>query len=132
LRHVKSALERRLDFARRQLVELIPADTAWILVDEDQLRGDLPHAHVIPFLEEAGEYCGPPEDDETAIREFERLRQAGARFMVFAWPAFWWLEHYAGLRRHLQTRFRCVLKDEHFTVYDLQAGPCAAAATNEP
>jgi hypothetical protein len=46
----------------------------------------------------------------------EVLRQAGAKFIAFVSPAFWWLDHYAGLRRHLQSQFRCVLADEHLII----------------
>jgi hypothetical protein len=40
--------------------------------------------------------------------------------MVFAWPAFWWLEHYAGLREHLRSKFRCVLDNERLVAFDLR------------
>ncbi len=45
------------------------------------------------FLERDGHYWGTPPDDETAIGELERVRRSGIRFVIFAWPAFWWLDH---------------------------------------
>jgi hypothetical protein len=45
---------------------------------------------------------------------------AGAGFIVFAWPAFWWLDHYAGLHRHLRAHFRCVLENDRLVVFDLR------------
>lgn len=113
---------RRLQRTVRELARIIPLGNDFILVDEEQLRGQITSARAVPFLEKDGEYWGPPEDDETAIAEVERLRQGGANFIVFAWPAFWWLDHYAALRRHLQSQFRCVLEDEHLIVYEL-GGP---------
>ena len=73
----------------------------------------------LPFTEREGQYWGPPPDDETAIRELERLRDGGASHLVFAWPAFWWLEHYAGLHGHLCSRYRRVLGNSRVIVFDL-------------
>lgn len=74
----------------------------------------------IPFLERNGEYGGPPTDDEHAIREIERLRHGGASFMLFSWPAFWWLDHYSGMRRYLREKAHCVLEDDRLVVFDLR------------
>ena len=61
-----------------------------------------------------------PADDDAAVREFERLRRAGADFMVFGWPAFWWLDHYPLLRRHLSANFPRTLADEDLVVFDIR------------
>ena len=83
---------------RGELVAMIPKECSFVLVDDDGLEGEVTKGlRVIGFIERDGVYWGPPPDDETAIREFERLRRAGARFMVFAWTAFWWLDVYTGL-----------------------------------
>ena len=74
----------------------------------------------IPFLERNGQYWGNPRDDENAIEELERLREAGAQFIVFAWSTFWWLEYYAGLRQCLRTRFPCVLENDSLVMFDLR------------
>ena len=111
----------RLHRATEEIVILIPAGKCFILVDEDQWgTGEVFGRRCIPFLEQAGHYGGPPPDDDTAIRELERLREAGASFMVFAWPAFWWLEHYPALHHHLRTNCRCVLANDRLVVFDLQ------------
>ena len=100
---------------------LVPREHSFILVDEEQWADEVfTDRRAIPFLERDGEYWGPPADDKTAIRELDRLRRAGASFMVFARPAFWWLEYYSGLHRHLRLNFRCVLKDERLVVFDLR------------
>jgi hypothetical protein len=113
----------RLSLTAQDIAALIPRGNTFILVDQDHLRDDLAIAErrVIPFLERYGRYWGPPPDDETAIRELERLRRAGARFMIFAWPAFWWLDYYSELRHYLHTEFPCMLHNDRLIVFDLQA-----------
>jgi hypothetical protein len=58
-----------------------------------------------------------------AIAELERLREAGARFLVFAWPAFWWLDHYSEFADYVRTRFERVAATDDLLVFDLGAAP---------
>jgi malonyl-CoA O-methyltransferase len=104
-----------------EIRRLIPPESPFILVDEEAIRSTLAATRkAIPFLERDGEYWGPPPDDETAIREFERLRRGGASFLVFAEPAFWWLDYYARFHRHLRGHFACLLDNERLIVFDLR------------
>jgi SAM-dependent methyltransferase len=106
----------------QDLAGLIPAEESVILVDQNQL-GDTAAMgrRTIPFLERDGQYWGAPPDDETAIRELERLRRrSGAGYIIFAWPAFWWLDYYSGLSRYLRSKFHCVLENDRLVVYDLR------------
>jgi hypothetical protein len=113
----------RLRLAARELTDLIPPGAKMILVDEDQLAGELMvGCQVVPFLEHDGQYWGPPPDDATALRELERLRQAGAIFFAVAWPAFWWLDYYADFDRHLWERYPCLLDNDRLVVFDLRSG----------
>lgn len=110
----------RLQETNREIQAFVPAEETFILVDQDELRHSLENnSRARPFLEHDGQYNGPPTDDAVAIGEFERLRRTGASFIVFAWPAFWWLEHYTGLCNHLQTRYRRILENERLVVFDL-------------
>jgi hypothetical protein len=111
----------RLRQMREALTTLVPHGQRFVLVDEELLRGSLPHAEAVPFLEKNGEYWGPPGDDVTAIRELERLRAAGAELVVFIWTTFWWLEHYAEFARHLRSKFRCVREDRLLVAFDLRS-----------
>jgi glycosyltransferase involved in cell wall biosynthesis len=106
----------------QKISAVVPSQNSFILVDENQWEtGEfIAGRRRIPFLERDGQYWGPPADDETAIREFERLRQAGASFMVFAWPAFWWLDYYSGLHEYLQARYRRILKNDRLIAFDLR------------
>jgi hypothetical protein len=72
------------------------------------------------LLKSDEQYSGPAPDDETVIQDVEQLRQAGAGFLVVAWPAFWWLDYYSGMHQHLRSRFRCLLENERLVVFDLR------------
>ncbi len=74
----------------------------------------------LPFLEKDGRYWGKPPDDATAIRELERLREAGAGFIVFTWSTFWWFEYYGELHRYLRAQFPCIQHDERIVAFDLR------------
>jgi len=105
----------------RELAQLIPAEDSFILVDQDELTSKLDAGRRrVPFLERNGQYWGLPSSDENAIIELNRLRKAGANFMAFAWPAFWWLDQYSGLHEHLCSNYRCVLKNDRLVVFDLR------------
>lgn len=118
-RQPKPADARRLDQARQELIRLIPPDAPFILVDEEQMRSTLPHRAALPFLEHNGQYWGPPPDDATALRELERLRGAGARFIAFIWPTFWWLEHYSKFRDYLRQGYSLLQEDDAVVVFAL-------------
>jgi hypothetical protein len=108
--------------ATEEIAALLPPGGVFILVDGNEWgTGDKVTGRPrIPFLERGGQYWGPPTDDTTAIQEVERLRKSGAGYMIFAWPAFWWLDYYSGLNDYLNTNFSCVLKNERLIVYDLR------------
>jgi glycosyltransferase involved in cell wall biosynthesis len=119
---LKDSWVHRLFAATQEIAALIPAEASFILVDEDQWRsgGIVAGRTALPFPEQDGQYWGPPSDEAAALRELERLRQAGAQFIVFGWPAFWWLDYYQGLREHLRSRARCVLENDRLVVFDLR------------
>jgi hypothetical protein len=64
-----------------------------------------------------GLYAGHhPADSATAIAALEALRAAGASYLVFPQVSLWWLDHYAGLREHLDTHARVVVRDDRTAV----------------
>lgn len=111
----------RLHLATTELSGLIPSGASFILVDDAQWGNVRPlDGHrIIPFLEKNGAYWGPPADDNAAWQELERLRAAGASHIAFAWPSFWWLQHYAEFHRRLREAFPCVLANERLIVFKL-------------
>lgn len=107
---------------RKELETLISPQESFILVDEDRLNGNeiVKGLQTIPFTERNGWYWDRPADDETAIREFDRLRQAGAISIVFLWHTFWWLEYYIKFHNYLQ-QFPCVLQNDHLIAFGLRS-----------
>lgn len=100
---------------------LMSTGSKFLFVDNDQLGNFSFNGLVrIPFLERDGRYWGPPGDDQHAIDELDRMRREGAKFIVFSWVAFWWLEHYVGFHRHLRDNHHCLHEDETMVVFDLR------------
>ena len=64
-----------------------------------------------------GLYAGHhPADSAAAIEALERLRAEGAGYLVFPQVALWWLDHYAGLREHLDSHGRVVVRNHRTAV----------------
>ena len=62
---------------------------------------------------EQGLYAGHhPADSAAAIDALERLRAKGAGYLVIPQVARWWLDHYVGLREHLDRRARVVARND--------------------
>jgi ubiquinone/menaquinone biosynthesis C-methylase UbiE len=105
--------------AAEDLTRVAPGHSAYILIDQNQLRDRAGKSKAIPFLERAGSYWGPPPDGSTAVRELRRLMQSSAAdAVIVAWPAFWWLEHYTELREYLWGDFRRTFASENLIVFE--------------
>jgi len=105
------------------IAQVVPPDEMLILVDETKwgVGPLIAGRRIVPFTEHEGQYWGPPTDDEAAVGEVERLHRSGADFMVFGWPAFWWLDYYTGLRHHLWSNYRCILENARLVAFDLRS-----------
>lgn len=120
LPEINLSWSERLEIAMQEIKEVIPAGKRFILVDDNQWVSEMPSEfHYLPFLEHQGQYWGVPADDQTAIKELERMRYCKASFMVIGWSAFWWLDYYSGLRNYLSSNFRCILQNSRLIVFDL-------------
>jgi glycosyltransferase involved in cell wall biosynthesis len=115
---------KRLLLAKKDIAALVQPGGSYILVNDDEWGGPQPveGRHAIPFLERSGAYWGPPTDDAEAIDELERFRRQGARFLVFWWTSFWWLDHYVRLNEYLHARFPCSLHNDRLMVFDIANG----------
>ena len=102
--------------------ELVGSNGELILIDDEtwdatEALGPLRVRH---FVEREDVYWGAPRDDVEAIDELTRLRREGATHLAVAWPAFWWVEHYARFFDELRASHPCVLRDERLIVFDLR------------
>ncbi len=104
----------------KRIEELVPRGDKLILVDEGLLGTDaIDGRHVLPFLENQGEYWGRPTNDRIAVRELARLRESGARYAIFTPWTFWWLDSYPDLAQSLRTNSRCLANDDELLAFDL-------------
>ena len=117
----------RRDVARLELRNAIPRGSAWILVDDNQIGcGGWGEYRVFPFLENNGEYWGKPADSDEAIKGLEAAIERGARYLVFCWPAFWWLDHYEEFRSYLEAQGERLLASDHLVVYWFGRAPAGS------
>jgi glycosyltransferase involved in cell wall biosynthesis len=124
----------RLDQMLTELAGLTELEQVTIFADEDQCGGAnaLTGRRLLPFPERDGQYWGAPEDSAVAIRELERLRAGGASKIAFAWPAFWWLDHYAAFSQHVRSRYRCISGNDRLVVFDLTRPPLTHVRETAP
>jgi GT2 family glycosyltransferase len=96
--------------------------------DENLLQLDGRKASHFPQAE-GGVYAGfNPADSGSAIVQLEALRSKGAQYLLFPSPALWWLDHYRGLKRHLDQHYRrCVYQSDLCVIYSL----CEPARADE-
>lgn len=129
--------ERRRDDAYEALVERLRTtaqaalpDGARVLVlsKGDEALVDLDGMRTTHFPAGAdGVYAGHhPADSAEAIALLEAARRRGGEFLVFPDTSRWWLDHYGGLRRHLEDRYRRVAEDESCVIFSLADRPGAA------
>lgn len=113
-------LQSRLNrIAKEEVDPHIPADGIFICVDDAIGLATYSSRRSVPFLEHDGQYWGCPDDDAMALEELNRLQSAGAEYIAFVGPARWWLDHYTGLRDHLERTSRSVTRTESVILFRL-------------
>jgi GT2 family glycosyltransferase len=69
---------------------------------------------------DGGLYAGyHPLDSTVAIDKLESLRTKGGDCLVFPNTAFWWLDHYAQFREHLDKNYKRICDNEYCVIYQL-------------
>jgi Glycosyl transferase family 2 len=118
--------EEHLRGAKRELADLIPAGSRFILVDEEEWgdesgdwSGVMPGLFAVPYLERNGLYDGRPTDGTSAIANLERLRKEEARYIVFTWTTKWWLDEFGEVSHYLRAHYRCIPTTDLVVVFDL-------------
>jgi hypothetical protein len=119
----KAKFEAKLrQFVTDDLEPVVPPGSLFILVNKgDEIAVD-GGRRSLPFPESGGAWAGYPAGDAAAIDELERLRAAGAHFIVFPAPMFYWLTAYPGLRDHLETEARRAVSNDRAIIFDLRPG----------
>jgi GT2 family glycosyltransferase/glycosyltransferase involved in cell wall biosynthesis len=116
--------EQLVDRVREVVEAVVPTGAAVAVVskgDEELLRLDGRRGWHFPQVA-GGTYAGHyPATSDEAVAQVEELRRHGAAWLVFPATAYWWLDHYGGLERHLEMRHRRVFADETCIVYRLGA-----------
>jgi hypothetical protein len=109
---------------RRTLTTTLPGGATVIVVskgDDELLELDGRTGLHFPQTED-GCYAGfYPADSSEAIAQLESLRDRGGSHFVLPRTGFWWLDHYDGLREHLETRYTRVHRDAACVVYALDS-----------
>ncbi len=113
-------LKQAIDWIKR----LIPPTERFLLVDggtwgAEEIFGD----RAVPVLERDGQYWGDPPDTAALLSELERQRLRGVRFLVVAWPAFWWFDYYTGMPEALGSSASCIWHDDFLAIYQFQQLP---------
>jgi GT2 family glycosyltransferase len=109
----------------------VPAGATVLIVsrgDDELLRVEGRNAWHFPRTDD-GAYAGHhPADSPDAIAQLEAQRAAGAGYIVFPRTGLWWLEHYEGLRDHLDAAYRLSFADpECCVIYDVTGVATPAA-----
>ena len=108
---------------REIVCRVVPADASVLAISRGDTRLlDIAGRRVSHFPQnEHGVYAGfHPADSTAAITHLESLRGRGAEYLLVPEPAFWWFQHYKQFRRHLDTRYEVVVReDETCVVYSL-------------
>jgi len=104
----------------------VPADSTVLVVskgDDDLLKLEGRQAWHFPQSED-GQYAGfYPADSAAAIAHLEALRLRGCDYLLFPNTGLWWLEHYAGLKQHLESQYQVVVEEK---------GACTIFALSKP
>ena len=116
---------------RERAAELIPSGATVLVAgkgDEALLRLDGRTGWHFPMAED-GRYAGfHPAGDTAAIAQLEALRARGADHLLLPKTTLWWLDHYEGLRRHLEDRYTALVTDEHCAIFRLSGEERARAS----
>ena len=119
-------VERResVEAVRELVHEHVPEDERVLVVsrgDESLLELGRVAGH-FPQSDD-GRYLGHhPASSADAIAQLELLRDHGAAFLVFPRTGLWWLEHYRGLRNHLEENYtRLAVDEQSGAVFELRA-----------
>jgi GT2 family glycosyltransferase len=107
--------EREAQHLREAVVASVPDDADVLVVsrgDDALLELDGRRARHFPQAADGGWAGHHPADSAEAIGHLERLRSAGAQYLVVPPTYRWWLRHYEQFHAHLDEHYEVVHSDE--------------------
>ena len=113
--------EHRLYRAIHDVMRVISEGQAFALADAGQWGANVRFhgRRAVAFPGCDGQSWGEPAHDRAAIEEVVRLRKVGLRWLVIAWPCYWWLTVYPRLASFLDEECRCRLRNQDVQIYRL-------------
>ena len=132
-----AAVERPLvERLRRLVVDSVPPGSTVVVAskgDDRLLAIEGRTAWHFPQVA-SGAYAGHhPADSADAVVHLDHLRLAGADHLVLPAAAYWWLNHYEGLRGHLDESAEVIaFHEEVGIVYRLSAAPATTRPLTSP
>lgn len=66
---------------------------------------------------------GLPADDQEAATALEHQRADDFSYLVFPWPAYWWIDHYIELTHSVRKCFPCTFESKRVIVFSLKSWP---------
>ena len=122
-RRANPRYERETEQLREAVKAAVPAGAEVLVIsrgDDSLLELNGRRAMHFPQDEDGGWAGHHPADSAEAIDHLEALRARGAGYLVVPPTYRWWLDHYEGLREHLESRYRPVVVDERAgAIYEL-------------
>ena len=116
--------ERESQQLRAAVCASVPDDATVLVVsrgDDALLQLDGRRAMHFPQADDGGWAGHHPADSDEAVVHLEALRAGGAAYLVVPPTYRWWLDHYEGLREHLESRYIAVVSDERAgTIFHLE------------
>jgi GT2 family glycosyltransferase len=107
--------EREAEQVREAVKETVPSGSTVLVIsrgDERLLQLNGRRAEHFPQAADGAWAGHHPADSAEAVEHLESLRERGAEFLVIPPTYLWWLRHYDGLRRHLESEYEPVVSDD--------------------
>jgi len=106
-------LEAALD-----VVDSVPVGESFVFFDNDQTNYKFePARRALKIPTDKKWYWMFPPADEAAIEELERVTSDGVKYIVIAWPAYWWLAERQKLKKHLHSNYSLLLENKRVMVF---------------
>jgi glycosyltransferase involved in cell wall biosynthesis len=108
--------------AAREIDQVVPEGSTFLLADGDNwdTGGWIGGRRALPFPERDGVFAGVPGGEEDVRAALRESLAADPSHLVFAWPAFWWLEYLPRFSEEIGKTYRRVLQNDRLLVYDLR------------